>query len=231
MHDLIDQLQKSGYGTHVINMCISCIFFADDIVLLSPSRHGLQKLLDICVKYCEQFCLDFNVTKSKIMIVGKALNSEVMQLKLHGVPLEIVCEYKYLGIHLYVNNGLSFSSTATIRSFYRAANSILYSRVKPTNEVLMRLLYSNCVPILTYGCAVKEFSSSDMYKCHVAINNAVRKIYSYAVWQSIRHLRLALGYESIHETFDKAKRKILAFAAKSSNSIITYIATHIPDSC
>ena len=66
MHDLIDQLKNSGYGTYVIKMCIACIFFADDIVLLSPSRHGLQKLLDICVKYCEKFCLDFNVAKSKI---------------------------------------------------------------------------------------------------------------------------------------------------------------------
>ena len=95
----------------------------------------------------------------------------------------------------------------------------------------MKLLYSNCVPILTYACAVKDFNATDMYKCHVAINNAIRKIYFYAVWQSIRHLRLALGYESIYETFVKAKRKFLASAVNSSNSIITHLATHIADNC
>ena len=64
MHDLIAQLTNSGYGTHVIMTCIACIFFADDVVLLSPSRHGLQNLLDICVRYCEKFCLDFNVNQT-----------------------------------------------------------------------------------------------------------------------------------------------------------------------
>ena len=51
MHDLIKILKKSGYGCYVIQACIACIFFADDIVLLSPSRLGLQRLLDICASY------------------------------------------------------------------------------------------------------------------------------------------------------------------------------------
>ena len=193
MHDLIEQLTNSGYGTHVIQMCINCIFFADDVVLLSPSRYGLQELLDICVAYCDRFCLDFNVKKSKIMIVGKNPKYHYCALTIHGAPLDHVSEYRYLGVNLCSQKGLSFSSTTALRSFYRAANSILHSRVKPNNDVLMKLLYTNCVPILTYACAVKEFSASEMYRCHVAINNAIRKIYSFAIWQSIRQLCLANG--------------------------------------
>ena len=71
MHDLIELLQSSGFGCRIIQLSIACIFFADDIVLLSPSRFGLQKLLDICALYCKKFCLDFNVKKSKVMIMGK----------------------------------------------------------------------------------------------------------------------------------------------------------------
>ena len=48
MHDLIQHLKDSGYGCHIIQVCVACIFFADDVVLLSPSRHGLQCLLNIC---------------------------------------------------------------------------------------------------------------------------------------------------------------------------------------
>ena len=69
MHDLIELLKKSGFGCYLIKLCIACLFFADDIVLLSPSRHGLQEMLNICASYCKVFCLDFNVKKSKIMIV------------------------------------------------------------------------------------------------------------------------------------------------------------------
>ena len=164
MHDLIDKLKRSGYGAYVIQACISCIFFADDIVLLSPSRHGLQELLDICVSYCTKFCLDFNVKKSKVMIVGVNSNSDLFPLYLGGAPLEFVPDFKYLGVHLYANRtGLSFSATTTIRSFHRAANSILNGSVKPHSNILLKLLYSNCVPILTYACTVKDFSASEMY--------------------------------------------------------------------
>ena len=225
MHDLIEKLKVSGYGTYVIQMCIACIFFADDIVLLSPSRHGLQQLLNICVTYCSKFCLDFNVKKSKVMIAGCNSHEDVLPLNLGGASLDFVSSFKYLGVHLQANKiGLSFSSTTVIRSFHRAANSILNGRVKPHSSVLMRLLYSNCVPILTYACAVKEFSVSEMYRCHVAVNNAIRKIFSYAVWQSIRHLRMSHGYDSVYEIFAKAKSKFMASATRSSNSIITHLS-------
>ena len=76
MHDLIKWLKDGGFGCQVIQICIARLFFADDIVLLSPSRGGLQKLLDICLNYCRKFCLDFNVKKSKVMIIGRSLKDE-----------------------------------------------------------------------------------------------------------------------------------------------------------
>ena len=226
MHDLIEILKSSGFGCLVIQVCIACLFFADDLVLLSPSRYGLQQLLDICASYCKKFCLDFNVKKSKVMIVGKPLlESNFSSLFLNDHPLDFVNDYKYLGVELRGGKSLSFSPLATIRSFHRAANSILYSRVKPDSSVLMRLLYTNCVPIVTYACAVREFSAADMSRCHVAINNAIRKIFSFAVWQSICHIRISYGYDSIYEIFSAAKAKFLANASSSTNSIVSHLST------
>ena len=39
----------------------------------------------------------------------------------------------------------------------------------------MQLLHTNCVPILTYACAVKEFSAKEMTNCTEAMNDAIRK--------------------------------------------------------
>ena len=224
MHDLIKKLESCGYGCKVAQLYVACLFFADDIVLLSPSRAGLQELLNICASYCETFCLDFNVKKSKVMVVGKPLVGCVFQtLMLNNEPLEFVNDYKYLGVHLCSGKVLSFSPNAAIRSFHRAANSILYSRVKPHNDILLKLLYTNCVPILTYAAAVKDFTAADMYRCHVAVNNAIRKIFSFAVWQSVRHIRLSHGYDCIYTIFATAKSKFLAKASCSSNDVISYI--------
>ena len=114
--------------------------FADDVVLLSPSRHGLQQLLNICATYC----LDFNVKKSKIMIIGKKLTeSHFASLLLNDQPLEFVKEYKYLGVELCAGKTLTFSPLSMIRSFHRAANAIFYSRVKQVK----RFSWSSFTPI------------------------------------------------------------------------------------
>ena len=93
MHDLIERLKLCGFGCNVIHIIIACIFFADDIVLLSLSRHGLQQMLNICVEYCKKFCLDFNVKKSKVMVIGKLpADSTYASLLLDNEPLEYVNE-------------------------------------------------------------------------------------------------------------------------------------------
>ena len=96
MHDLIQILRSSGFGCNMIEICIACIFFADDVVLLSPSRFGLQKLLNICVMYCRKFCLDFNVKKSKVMVIGRKSDEQYSPLLLNGERLEFVNTYRYL---------------------------------------------------------------------------------------------------------------------------------------
>ena len=160
MHDLIKLLESSGFGFHVTKVFIACMFFADDLLPLSPAREGLQKLLNVCVDYCRKFCLDFNVKKSKVMIVGKPLtNVKLSAVFLKNEPLEQVSDCKYLGVILCAGKVLTFSPIASIRSFHRAANAILYSRVKPNNEILLKLLYMICVPILSYAAAIRDYSA------------------------------------------------------------------------
>ena len=115
------------------------------------------------------------------MVVGRS-HEQLMYLPLllNGEPLEFTHMYKYLGVEICAGKCLSFSAINTIRSFYRAVNAIFYSRVKPNNEVLLRLLYTNCVPIITFWSAAKEFNAAEMNRCHVAVNNSIRKIFTFA---------------------------------------------------
>ena len=47
VNDLIDKLRQSGFGLYVGLLFVGCILYADDIALLSCSRYGFQKLIDI----------------------------------------------------------------------------------------------------------------------------------------------------------------------------------------
>ena len=57
-------LRRKQLGCHIGNLFLASIFFADDIVLLAPTRSSLQKMINECSIYCEKYCLSFNNKKS-----------------------------------------------------------------------------------------------------------------------------------------------------------------------
>ena len=50
---------------------INCLFYADDLVLISTSASGLQKQINILQKYCEKWLLTTNLKKTKVLIFQK----------------------------------------------------------------------------------------------------------------------------------------------------------------
>ena len=74
---LLLQLEKSGYGCHINNYFYGCSAYADDIILLSPSRNGLQSMFNICVKYFQEHKItistnvDLKKSKTKCIYFGK----------------------------------------------------------------------------------------------------------------------------------------------------------------
>ena len=87
----------------------------------------------------------------------------------------------------------------------------------------MQLLYSNCVPRLTYGAAVKDLSASEKHQYNVAVNNAVRRIFGFRYWQSIRQLREYYGYDAIEVIFAKAKERFTSSIANHSNKLLQFL--------
>ena len=78
---------------------VSCLLYADDIVLLSESAQGLQNLLNKLKIFCDKWNLLVNKNKSKVMIFnrsGKILKGH--NFVYDGNTVSLVNEYKYLGI-------------------------------------------------------------------------------------------------------------------------------------
>ena len=120
---------------------------------------------------------------------------------------------------------LKLSIHEDICSFFASANSILNSMIKPTQNVLIRLLYSNCVPRLTYGAAVKQLDASEKQQMNVAINNAVRRIFGFRQRQSIRQLREFYGFKPIDGNRGRVGSKHSAMASPSKDGNRTQNST------
>ena len=220
-------LRKKGIGCHIGKLFLASIFFADDICLIAPTRSALQELMTCCSEYCKSFALEFNPKKSKIMIFSKSrTNLETLQpIVLNGTNVDYVQSIKYLGVTICSRPSFSYSAETDLRSFYRAVNSILNVINGPNEVIKMHLLYTNCVPILKYACAAKEFPAREMTSCNTALNDAIRKIFSFHRWESVRTLREGFGYKSLIELFANAKRKFLLSLSAHQNPIFRSLPT------
>ena len=123
------------------------------------------------------------------------------------------------------NDYFKFSVLEDLRGFFGSVNSVLSSVIKPKENVLMQLLYSNCVPKLTFGAAVKELTASEINQYNVAVNTAVRRIFGFRQWQSIRQLREIYGHDSIELMFDKARRRFYNGMMSHHNQVLRSLAT------
>jgi hypothetical protein len=54
------------------NIKVSCLMYADDIVLISESAKGLQNCLNKLSNYCDIWNLSVNIDKSKVIIFNKS---------------------------------------------------------------------------------------------------------------------------------------------------------------
>ena len=87
----------------------------------------------------------------------------------------------------------------------------------------MNLLYTNCVPVITYACNVKDFPAKDMRDLNTAINDAIRKIFTFNRWESVRDLRDGCCLKSIYEIFAIAKQRFSHSLISHHNSIIRFL--------
>ena len=136
-------------------------------------------------------------------------------------PIQFVSEWKYLGCLIISGKTLSYSARNDLSSFRRSVNSILTAVKKPGEPVLMRLLYTFSVPILTYASEVKLYSHADMTACSVALNDAIRKIFSFHRWESIRTLRQEMGYLDLITIFAQSKRRFFAKMQSLANDSLS----------
>ena len=220
--DLLILLRNSGVGCHVLSLFAAAIMFADDLALLAPTRGSMQLLIGICEKYCKEYCLTFNTKKTKSLLFGKKFDTiDFLPCTLMGESISFVHEWKYLGCYVRSGKELTFSGRPDLFSFRRSANSIVSVLRKPTEQVSMRLLYTFAVPILTYASEVKVFSGSEMQDCHVALNDAIRRIFNYNRWESIRTLRENFGYLDVTSLFAKRKQSFRQNIPLLRNDLLT----------
>lgn len=89
-------------GITIGETSINHLLFADDLILISETSTGLQRLIQGLERYCQRWHLALNVMKTKVMIFNENYEvcRDVLAFKYEGQQIEQVDSYKYLGVLL-----------------------------------------------------------------------------------------------------------------------------------
>jgi endonuclease/exonuclease/phosphatase family metal-dependent hydrolase len=150
-------------GVRIAGEQLTCLLYADDIVLLASDPAMLQRMLAISTEYAQQWRFHFNGRKSQVVVQGtgrQVTDAQQQVWLLDGHELQVVPEYKYLGLECGFPPGRgshrSFCARLRQATTHRA-HDLLLSGCE-MNELdarcVTRLWSSLCRPILEYGAEV-----------------------------------------------------------------------------
>ena len=113
------------------NLPVSCLLYADDLVLLSRTQEGLQKSIEGLNKFSKKWYLEVNQKKTKCMVFSKGRPKQFPEFCFGNKTLEFCDEYCYLGV--------LFSRTGSLKS----AAKFLTEKATNAMFALIRNLYGH----------------------------------------------------------------------------------------
>ena len=152
INDLFRLLKQSGLGCRIQNCFFGCFGYADDLLLLSASRSGLQSMVNICAGFAESRNLKFSTnpdpkkSKTKCLIFSKQARARqnVLPVLLNGDPLPWVENAKHLGNKLQCDNSMKQDMAMKKGKFIGKVNSLAKEFHYATPDVFLTILNIYC---------------------------------------------------------------------------------------
>ena len=154
----------------------TCILYADDIVLLSESKSGLQSSLNILGTYCSNWKLQVNVEKSKVLIFNSNGKTHVNEISYNNNIVQTVSQYCYLGVMLKCNGNFNVAISLLMekarKAYFKIKKTIGLNNPCKLLEKLFDSLLDLVTPILLYcsevwGVYLDPGDSSIVEKFHM----------------------------------------------------------------
>ena len=145
---------------------ISSLFYADDLVLLSHSRQGLQNSLNALSNFCNKWHMSINEKKSKIMIFTNKKLSKPPTFNINSKPLNQVDDYTYLGVKITASGNFSPHlkqiKDKALHAFFKLSRKINIRNLKP--DIASKLFDTFISPILTYSSEIWSLYSKPSFE-------------------------------------------------------------------
>ncbi len=198
INDLAKEINELGLGVPVGDIKLSILLYADDIALITENENDLQSMLDKLNEWCVKWRMKVNETKTNIIhFRNKRCAKTAENFKLGAKTLDIVSNYKYLGIML--NEYLDYTVCAeTLSGAAGRALGAVIGKTRHLKELgfkcYEKLYRTGICPVLEYGSEIWGYK---IYKCSESIQErAIRYFLGLHRFTPIPALRGEVGWNS-----------------------------------
>ena len=153
LHDIFDErCDPISLGSAILNS----ISWADDLILISKSKEGLQRCLNLLFLYCKKWGLEVNADKTKTMVFSNKLD-KTTTFKFNNTPLTNVQSMIYLGFNFSYNGKIKFIMSDRIAKAKKVAGMVLCALRTNKNistKLALGIYDKQIAPVLMYGCSI-----------------------------------------------------------------------------
>ena len=148
----IDKCSQADECATIGNCKISCLLFADDLVLLSSTESGFQRALNSFADACNTAGMKISTAKTEVLHLSK--NPDQCVLQVNGAAPKQVEKFKYLGVAFTSGGRQAEELDNRIGKASAVMRALHYSVVMKrelSKKAKLSIFKAVFVPILTYG--------------------------------------------------------------------------------
>jgi hypothetical protein len=158
INDLTERINRLGCGTQIYDIQLTILLNANDIAVIAPDESKLQLMLNEVAAWCQDWKLQINRTKTKIMHSRNASVHQSPHIFCCGTHnLDYTNSYKYLGLwldeHLTMDKAVKELSKSASRALGALFGKFIYAG-RMTWKIYNKLHTSMVEPILFYGSGI-----------------------------------------------------------------------------
>jgi len=170
--ELLLSLKSTSFGCHVGNIFCGAYGYADDIILLAPTFNSLNKMLNVCETFANEYNVLFNSAKSKLLLFEN-YHVNIPVINFMGGVLNVVDHDKHLG-NIIGYHSQEAQIKKCINEFLGKCNMVISHFNNVPFYIKYDLFKTFCMPL--YGAQLFDFSSRHMQLFYVSWRKAIRKL-------------------------------------------------------
>lgn len=140
----------------LVNHKLNCLLYADDLVLLSSTKEGMQSCLDELSTYCNKWYLQVNLEKTKCMTFNTLGRIVTCKFNFEGKIIEDMKNITYLGVTISASGCFTEAKNIIFKKGLKAYFKLCKSmgEYKPSISTFLHVFDHTVKPVLMYGSEI-----------------------------------------------------------------------------